>query len=627
MRETQFIQQKSEQWTRLEEELKRKNRDPELLSELFVQVTDDLSYARTFYPNRSVRVYLNGLAQQLFFGIYKNKPLKLARFWSFWREDLPDIMWQSRRILAWATLIFVVMFCVGWFSSAMDKSFDRVILGDSYIQMTKANIAKGDPLGVYKDHDSGSMFLMILGNNLKVDFLTFAMGIFWGIGAVLIMVYNGVMTGTFQHFFYAFGGFRESLFTIWVHGAFEISAMVLSAVAGMEMGRGLVFPGTYSRLQAFQLSARRGFKILIGVCVITLIAAFNESFLTRFTDAPYWLRGALIATSFGFVFFYFVWYPRRRYYAGLTKDTPSYTLPPDDEVITDWTSIKTIGEIIKDTFRFMRRHLGLFFGLSVVSAVGYMLALRGIVGGGLAGQVRYKTWSFFAGGIYTHAHNLLQFLDYSHLHSFFVVANTILFAWLSVRVLHCVMREYAPATTPVSAWRFAQKNGNALKITAIVCLLQALLLLPNFGFYFAFGLLPVAIMWQFVMLSQQQNLFRSLQLTSKLLANNYGYLLGLYAVLLLVSFAFSLLSASYLLELGLSFVQWNLSLQKNDGVVLMRYILAGLAVLMTGFILPLFVYAFAALSSSFNETNNAAGLRQHIAQIGQKREIRGVLRE
>ncbi|HCA83669.1 MAG TPA: stage II sporulation protein M, partial [Flavobacteriales bacterium] len=59
MKETSFIQQNKDKWKRFEELNRSGQADPEELSRLFVEITEDLSYARTFYPKRSVRVYLN----------------------------------------------------------------------------------------------------------------------------------------------------------------------------------------------------------------------------------------------------------------------------------------------------------------------------------------------------------------------------------------------------------------------------------------------------------------------------------------------------------------------------------------------------------------------------------------
>ncbi len=73
MRETKFIEQNQDKWNEFEKVLEKGTENPEELNDLFIQITDDLSFSRTFYPNRSVRVYLNGLAQRVFTRIYKNK--------------------------------------------------------------------------------------------------------------------------------------------------------------------------------------------------------------------------------------------------------------------------------------------------------------------------------------------------------------------------------------------------------------------------------------------------------------------------------------------------------------------------------------------------------------------------
>ena len=46
MRETHFIQQNKGKWDEFEEKFENET-DPEKASNLFIQITDDLSYART----------------------------------------------------------------------------------------------------------------------------------------------------------------------------------------------------------------------------------------------------------------------------------------------------------------------------------------------------------------------------------------------------------------------------------------------------------------------------------------------------------------------------------------------------------------------------------------------------
>ena len=210
MRETSFIKQNKEKWKKYEQVLDQENPDPDELNDLFIQVTDDLSYSRTFYPNRSVRVYLNNIAQQIFYSIYKNKKTKLGRLAYFWTHDLPHMVYKSKQEFRLAFWVFIVSFAIGMVSCAMDSEFVRVVLSDDYVDMTLENIETGDPMAVYKQKGEFGMSLGITINNLWVAFQTFALGVFFAIGTFFFLIKNAVMVGAFQYFFYEQGVFQES---------------------------------------------------------------------------------------------------------------------------------------------------------------------------------------------------------------------------------------------------------------------------------------------------------------------------------------------------------------------------------------------------------------------------------
>ena len=108
MKETRFIAQNKEKWQESENLLTQSEKDPEKLSNLFTQVIDDLSYSRTYYPNRSVRVYLNNIARAYFRHIYKHHRSKKNAFKAFWMEELPHIVYESRRPLLISLIVFFV---------------------------------------------------------------------------------------------------------------------------------------------------------------------------------------------------------------------------------------------------------------------------------------------------------------------------------------------------------------------------------------------------------------------------------------------------------------------------------------------------------------------------------------
>jgi uncharacterized membrane protein SpoIIM required for sporulation len=307
MREAVFIRQNTEKWREFEQD---SSTDPDVLSERFVQLTDDLAYARTFYPEAPVTKYLNGLTTRFHRQLYANRREAGNRFLTFWKYELPTLFFHSHRQLRNSFVIFVIACLLGAVSAAYDDTFVRLILGDSYVNMTLENIEKGDPMAVYKSRGQTEMFLGITLNNVLVSFYAFILGVLFSVGTVYILFSNGVMLGAFQYFFYQKGVFLTSVLTIWIHGTLEISAIVIAGCAGLVMGNSLLFPGTYPRLHSFREGAKQGMKITIGLIPIFVAAGFLESFVTRLPLHGLASSGIILASA-GFIGWYFIVYPRQ----------------------------------------------------------------------------------------------------------------------------------------------------------------------------------------------------------------------------------------------------------------------------------------------------------------------------
>jgi uncharacterized membrane protein SpoIIM required for sporulation len=310
MRETAFLKLNEPKWKKFEELLSKGTaKQPDLLAELYVEVTEDLSYAKTHYPESTTSRYLNALALRFHQAIYKNKKEAKGRFANFWKYELPLLFYAHHKQLLYSFIIFFIACVIGALSAAYDDTFVRLILGDSYVNMTLKNIENGDPLGVYKSMDSGYMFMAITWNNIKVSFFAFILGIFLSFGTGYMLFSNGVMLGSFQYFFYSKGLLLTSVLTIWIHGTLEISAIVIAGCAGLVMGNSILFPGTYSRLESFKKGARQGLKITVGLIPIFIVAGFLESYVTRLTEMPSFVKAGIIFFSAFFIIYYFILYP------------------------------------------------------------------------------------------------------------------------------------------------------------------------------------------------------------------------------------------------------------------------------------------------------------------------------
>ena len=310
MREAAFVKQNKDKWLEFESVLANKiNIDPDLLSDLYIEVTDHLSYAKTFYKNSNTERYLNQLASKAHQHIYKTKKEPKNRLISFFKTEFPLLFYQHHKALLITFLTFLLFVIVGAFSAANEGDFVRSFLGDGYVNMTLENIEKGDPMGVYKKQGEFNMFLGITLNNIKVALFAFGYGIMFGIGTLYIMMQNGIMLGSFQYFFYEQDLLWESARTIWIHGTIEISVIVIAGCAGLVMGNGILFTGTLPRLESFKRGVINGLKILMSTIPFFIIAGFLEGFVTRHTEMPDWLAILIISGSLALILFYYVYYP------------------------------------------------------------------------------------------------------------------------------------------------------------------------------------------------------------------------------------------------------------------------------------------------------------------------------
>ena len=310
MNESTFIKQNKNKWEEFERLIKNgAATNADKLAEIYIKITDDLSFSRTHFADSQLTLYLNNLASDLHLSIYKNKKEDSFRIINFWKHELPQVMSESLKYVLISFTIFIVSGIIGALSAAHDDTFVRLIMGDQYVNETISNIDKGDPMAVYKQMEQTEMFLGITFNNIRVSFMVFVAGIFTSLASGYLLFSNGVMLGAFQYFFFQKGLLLTSVLTIWIHGTLEISAIIIAGAAGIIMGNGLLFPGTYSRLQSFKNGAKKGLKIIVGLVPIFIMAGFLEGFVTRMTGMPDIFKIAIILGSLIFICIYFIFIP------------------------------------------------------------------------------------------------------------------------------------------------------------------------------------------------------------------------------------------------------------------------------------------------------------------------------
>lgn len=312
VKEISFIKKNAKTWQSIQDKIESNgDQTADEMADLYIHLTDDLAYTRTNYPKTNTSIYLNQLASHVHRKIYKNKKEESSRFITFFTHEIPIAAYQSRKQIGIAFIVFIISCAMGALCQIYEPTTANNILGDAYVNMTLENIERGDPMGVYEDPNKFGMFYGIASNNINVAFRAFVGGITAGLYTIFLLFFNGIMLGSFQFFFVQKGYAWVSFSTIFIHGALEISAIVIAGGAGLVLGNSILFPRTYTRMQSLKEAAKRALKIMIGLIPVFIAAAFLESYVThKYKSLPEIIKLGIILLSMVYIITYFYFYPK-----------------------------------------------------------------------------------------------------------------------------------------------------------------------------------------------------------------------------------------------------------------------------------------------------------------------------
>ncbi|MBD1429302.1 MULTISPECIES: stage II sporulation protein M [Sphingobacterium] len=312
MREASFIERNKEKWLLIENNLLNiVNVDPDILASNYIELTNDLAYAQTFYPQSKTKDYLNELsirAHQLIYKDQKSSSNKLSHFFTY---EIFESIWKIRKQLVYSLLIFLLANVIGFISAHYEESFLKFIMGSHYVDMTVQNIKEGNPAGVYQQGSNWGGALAITINNVQVAFFAFIYGIFFSLGTGYILMMNGIMVGTFHYLFFKYNVLSEAMTAIWIHGTIELSVIVIAGGCGLAMGNSILFPKSYTRLESFKRTVKHAAKVLISTIPFFIMAGTLEGYVTRYYQVSVWMCLIIIAISLLSIVYVYIVKPKQ----------------------------------------------------------------------------------------------------------------------------------------------------------------------------------------------------------------------------------------------------------------------------------------------------------------------------
>jgi uncharacterized membrane protein SpoIIM required for sporulation len=304
-----WLEKRKPYWARLEELVQRSSRGVAALSHtelqelglLYRQTASDLAAVREDATSRQLGAYLNQLLGRGHNLIYMGHQPKVSAIVQFYGQTYPKVFRETLAQTLLAFLIFAVTGLAAWIITIHDPGFAHRLLGPQMMETIEQRKMWTESIVAIKPVASSG----IMTNNLTVAFTTFALGITAGIGTIWMMVVNGLMIGVIGAATWKAGMALQLWSFVAPHGVLELPAIFIAAGAGLEIARGMLFPGLLPRRESLAQAGGRGARLLLGTIPLLVIAGVIEGFYSP-SHSPvalkFLLAGVLFAAMLTYLF-------------------------------------------------------------------------------------------------------------------------------------------------------------------------------------------------------------------------------------------------------------------------------------------------------------------------------------
>lgn len=310
---TRWLEKRKPYWARLEELVQRSGRGVGALSHnelqelglLYRQTASDLATVREDITSKQLAAYLNQLLGRSHNLIYMGRKPRVSGIVGFYLETYPREFRKTLPQTLLAFAIFVVAGIAACLVTLHDPGFANRLLGPQMMETIEQRKMWTNSIVTIKPLASSG----IMTNNLTVAFTTFAMGITGGLGTIWMMMTNGLLIGVIGAATWRAGMALQLWSFVAPHGVLELPAIFIAGGAGLEIARGMLFPGLLPRRESLAQAGGRAAKLIMGTIPLLIVAGVIEGFFSP-SNAPVAMKFTLAGVLFSALLAY-LFLPRR----------------------------------------------------------------------------------------------------------------------------------------------------------------------------------------------------------------------------------------------------------------------------------------------------------------------------
>ena len=282
----------------------------------------DLALAYAYQLPQNTVQYLHRLVGRAHNQLYRSRRFEFQKWGEVLLFDVPKTIFNDRCVQTMFAVfwgLFILSAFLAYSKAAWPEFAEQVLTAEGIQGLEE--MYKNPIDGTLRDADENTaMAGFYINHNTGIGFQCFAWGLLV-VPGMLVTMSNAIQLGS------AFGYMarpdvaegRNFFYFVTAHGPFELTAIVLSAGAGLRLGLSWMMPGALSRQAALIKAGRQALPVMGAAAVLFFLAALIEGFvspsgyLTRF-DPPgdpgstdyWWIKVPIAILASALLAFYFV---------------------------------------------------------------------------------------------------------------------------------------------------------------------------------------------------------------------------------------------------------------------------------------------------------------------------------
>lgn len=322
MKVAELLELRRQNWQELErlcsetQDRSRRSIPPAVVSRfatLYRSACADLALADAYQlPPNTIR-YLHLLVARAHNQLYRSRPFETSTWGDVLFTEVPQRIFNDNCVRV-AFLLFWGFFILSAFIAANKELWpdyaERLVSAKGLHDL---ETSFEDPISDRPYEVNVMMAAFYINNNTGIGLKCFAGGLLI-IPGVFITVFNAAHLGaSFGYMARPDVAAGENFFNfVTAHGPFELTAIVLSAGAGLRLGVALLITNGMTRIDSLRLTAREAMPLMAAAMGLFFLAALTEAFISP-TSLPYAFKAVYAIAASAALMFYFIvlGFPRR----------------------------------------------------------------------------------------------------------------------------------------------------------------------------------------------------------------------------------------------------------------------------------------------------------------------------